>query len=90
MAVYNYHEDTVKLQGLVQTHPPSDYNPVSDIDTCRLLNSKEFSDVHIKILGQGDDFDVHAHKVILAAGSGYFQRELRLPKYNVNPKSLRY
>ena len=32
--------------------------------------------MHIKILGQGDDFDVHAHKVILAAGSDTFRHEL--------------
>ena len=53
----------------------------SDIGLRRFYHLEVFSDVIINI-PEGDE--VYAHKVVLAAGSGYFRRELMLPKYNVS------
>jgi len=40
--------------------------------------------VRIEIPGIYGAIEIHAQKVVLSARSGYFRRELKLPKYNVS------
>jgi hypothetical protein len=65
-------------------HCPSDHNTLSDTDNRSFYRRGEFSDMRIEIPGYYGSVELDAHKVILAAKSGYFRRELKLPKYNVN------
>jgi hypothetical protein len=70
-------------------HAPSrvsETKPLSDTDPRRLYNIEEFSDMQLRFPRPNGRkrMTIHAHKAILAAGSGYFRRELKLPKYNVN------
>ena len=58
-----------------------------DTDSCRFYDSPTCSDVKIVVLNMFgmETVVIHAHRIILAAGSGYFNREHELAK-----KAVRY
>jgi len=55
--------------------------PTSDTNASRLYEVEEFSDVQLIMPGSGT---IHAHKAILASGSGHFRSKFQLPIYTLS------